>query len=174
MSDRDDISKDSATKNAEKENDLLHAVKSGNRQDISNTYISDLIREKDLKIQKQKDRDFQDLLTQQTLGILGELDEIFDQINNKLDEFKASRKLQNRMADAERAGDFDTLRLIFINNYGMDADKVNAMSEQELRAQRIQFDELEQQRQAVIISDIRELAKEFQFCLLLTFFIYLK
>lgn len=88
--------------------------------------------------------------------------EIRNQIDGKLGEFKASRDRQNRMANAEKIGDFDVLRLIFINEYGMNADKVNSMSQDELRQQRIQFDHIEQQNQAVIIAEIRELAEQYK------------
>jgi hypothetical protein len=162
MSDDNYNFKDNATIAAEKENELLQAEKSGSRQDIANTYLSELNREKELKIQKQKDKDFENLIENYQSKLLKELDDLFNQINEKLDEYKASRKIQNRMALAEQNGDFDELRKIFIDEYGMDTDKVNNMSEQELREQRIQFDELEQQKQAVIISDIRELAEKYR------------
>jgi len=162
VSDKNEDSKDKTTIIAEHENNLLLAEKSGNRVDIANMYLSKIIEEKRLQIEKDKDEEFKNILLRYELSLLNDLHEIFNQINSKLDEFKSSRDHQNKMANAEKSGDFDALRLTFINEYGMDADKVKAMSEQELREQRIAFDELEQQRQAVIISDIRELANEYR------------
>ena len=160
--DTSENTKDAATLKADAENELLLAEKSGNRVDIANTYLSEIIEEKRLKAEKKKEEDFKNLLLQHELSLLNDLDEIFNGLDGTLDEFKASRDRQNRMANAERNGDFDTLRLIFINEYGMDADKVNKMSHDELREQRIQFDNLEQQNQAVIITEIRELAEQYK------------
>ncbi|NQY01434.1 MAG: hypothetical protein HRT70_09995, partial [Flavobacteriaceae bacterium] len=160
--DTNEHTKDAATVKADAENELLLAEKSGNRVDIANTYLSEVIEEKRLKAEKKKEEDFKNLLLQYELSLLNDLNEIFNGLDGKLDEFKASRERQNRMANAERNGDFDTLRLIFINEYGMNADKVNNMSHDELREQRIQFDNLEQQNQAVIIAEIRELAEQYK------------
>lgn len=117
----------------------------------------------DPKTGKKRDTTAQTIdLIQKLQSIQVELNDIFEQINGKLDEFKTSRDRQNRMANAEKTGDFDTLRLIFINEYGMNTEKVNNMSHDQLRNQRIKFDELEQQNQTVIILEIRELAEQYR------------
>ena len=160
--DTNENTKNAATLKADAENELLLAEKSGNRVDIASTYLSEIIEEKRLKAEKKKEEDFKNLLLQHELSLLNDLDEIFNGLDGKLDEFKASRERQNRMANAERNGDFDTLRIIFIDEYGMNADKVNNMSHDKLREQRIQFDNLERQNQAVIITEIRELAEQYK------------
>lgn len=152
---------DHATIKALKENELLLAEKSGNRVDISNTYISEIIHEKQLKAEKDKEEDFRNILNNQ-LRLLNDLGDIFSQIDSKLDEFKSSRNRQERMAKAELDGDYDTLSLIFISEYGMNADEVNGMSHEDLREQRIRFDHLEQQNQSVIVAEISDLADQYK------------
>ena len=162
VSARDGTSKDNATLITDKENELLHAQKSDSRQDIANTYVSEMVESKKQKIKEDREETFRKILSLFEQSLLNDLEEIFNQIEEKLDEFKISRNRQNRMSNAESLRDFDTLRLIFINEYGLDADKVNAMSQDELREQRLKFDELEQQKQAVIISEIRDLAQQYK------------
>ena len=61
--------KDAATLKADAENELLLAEKSGNRVDIANTYLSEIIEEKRLKAEKKKEEDFKNLLLQYELSL---------------------------------------------------------------------------------------------------------
>ena len=99
--DTNENTKDAATLKADAENELLLAEKSGNRVDIANTYLSEVIEEKRLKAEKKKEEDFKNLLLQHELSLLNDLDDIFNQLDGKLDEFKTSRERQNRMANAK-------------------------------------------------------------------------
>lgn len=147
---------------AEIDNELINAEKSGNRQDIASTYVSETIKSKELETKKKEKDLINTILLDHLQEMVNELHDTFDQINEKLNELKNSRNRQNRMAQAEKNGDYTTLRQIFVNEYGMKANKVNDMSHDELHDQRIKLDNLEQQNQAVIISEIEELAQQYR------------
>lgn len=110
--------------------------------------------------EQKKQKELMDLLYIQ--GLQAKMGDILDDIKDKMDEYRQSRDRQKRMNNCVQDGDFATLRLIFIEDYHMDADEVNAMNPEELieEAQRRNQGELD--TQAVLRAEIRELALEYK------------
>jgi hypothetical protein len=110
--------------------------------------------------EQKKQKELMDLLYIQ--GLQDQMGDLLDDIKDKMDEYRQSRDRQKRMNNCVQDGDFATLRLIFIEDYHMDADEVDAMSPEDLieEAQRRNQGELD--TQAVLRAEIRELALEYK------------
>lgn len=94
MSDSDNQSLDHSTAYAEAENKILLAEKSGSRMDIAGTYTSEIIKEKELKVEQEK----KDMLT---------LAQKLDQIRRNIEQsFKVLDDHLHTMSDiADRVSD---------------------------------------------------------------------
>ncbi len=85
--------KDHATVEALAENELLLAEKSGNRVDVANTYISEIIEKKRLQAKEEKDEDIQKVIARQQLeAMLARLDEIAKRLGEIADELDRTAK----------------------------------------------------------------------------------
>ena len=110
--------------------------------------------------EQRKQKVLMDLLYIQ--GLQDQMGNLLDDIKGKMDEYRQSRDRQKRMNNSVENGDFDTLRTIFINDYHMDADQVDAMSPEELMEEAQRRNQGELNIQAVLRAEIRDLALEYK------------
>ena len=110
--------------------------------------------------EQKKQKELMDLLYIQ--GLQNQMGDILGDIKEKMDEYRQSRDRQKRMNGSVENGDFDTLRVIFINDYHMDADEVHAMSREDLLDEASKRNQGELDTQAVLRAEIRELAIEYK------------
>ncbi|WP_442267635.1 hypothetical protein ACSIGC_08180 [Tenacibaculum sp. ZS6-P6] len=125
MSEDNKHKQDNATVEAVAENELLLAIKSGNRVDIANTYISDIIQEKDLKNKKSDD-------ITKTLNLMQQLQNFEDSIKDLLDKLKETRIQMEKAAERIKnlnhlKGDFDLqeFQLLMKTEYNKDVSHLN-------------------------------------------------
>lgn len=110
--------------------------------------------------EQKKQKELMDLLYIQ--GLQKQMGNILDDIKDKMDEYRQSRDRQKRMNNCVQDGDFATLRLIFIEDYHMDAGEVDAMSPEDLIEEAQRRNQAELDTQAVLRAEIRELALEYK------------
>lgn len=125
MSDDNKLKQDNATVEAVAENELLLAVKSGNRVDIANTYIADIVDTQKTEA-KKKEEDFVQKMLLEIANmsfddLMKELEDIMGDIDDLLDT-------QRRLQAAYESGDLETWQLIMINERGYDPEVINNLT----------------------------------------------
>ncbi|RBW59547.1 hypothetical protein DS884_07375 [Tenacibaculum sp. E3R01] len=147
MSDDNKQIQDNATVEAIAENELLLAVKSGNRVDIANTYIADIVDAQKTEA-KKKEEDFVQKMLLEIANM--SFDDLMKELENIMGDIDDLLDTQRRLQAAYESGNLETWQLIMINERGYDPEIINNLTTEN-------WDTLHNQEMSTITTEVNTL-----------------